>query len=714
MSGMGNWRRWVRPGLVATVVLAILAFFLHSGAVERDLKSRVEAELAAGGQGWATADVSGRNVAIRGRAPAPESQRIAVQSATQVLGVRVVTDASDLLPIASPYVWTARKAGRSVTLLGSVPSEAFRNSVLAAARRALPAAEIHDETKLARGAPNGFNVDTAFALSRLAGLAEGTAMLTDATLSVTGVAADAAAYQAARKAFSAERPGTVTLGPVDLLPPRADPFVWSANFDGESVSLAGYVPNEVVHETLVATTKATLSGVPILDRMEIASGEPDGFAEAASFAITTLDRFSKGGVTLDGLSLDVAGVAKSVDDYEAVLAGLTGELPPGLKVVSNTVTPATVSPYGWQGEKTGASVVLTGYLPTAEGRAAIAALAEQLFAGATVTNRIRVAAGEPKIDWLGAIKFAMTELAELGHGHVALGDGSFAIDGEAATSEAFVDIVATTAQKLPASLTLATADVAPPRMSPYRFVAEWGAGDLTLAGYVASDDDRRAILAAAARKFGTAPIVDKLVFASGAPAGFVPAVGVALQAVSRLAGGRAEIVDTAMKIGGGVFYPVAEEEITDTATSALPAGFTADISLTTRQDDQPASPERCRDLLQGVLQTGRIAFDGNKAEIAPDGFGLLDRVAATLARCPDAKIQIGAHSDSEGSSSRNRDRTQARAEAIVDYLVTAGVQRERLTPVGFGESKPVGDNATPEGKAANQRIEFTVELSDGG
>ena len=56
---------------------------------------------------------------------------------------------------------------------------------------------------------------------------------------------------------------------------------------------------------------------------------------------------------------------------------------------------------------------------------------------------------------------------------------------------------------------------------------------------------------------------------------------------------------------------------------------------------------------------------------------------------------------------KNRDLTQTRAETIVEYLVAAGVKRERLTAVGYGETKPVADNATAAGKAANRRIEFT-------
>jgi OOP family OmpA-OmpF porin len=315
---------------------------------------------------------------------------------------------------------------------------------------------------------------------------------------------------------------------------------------------------------------------------------------------------------------------------------------------------------------------------------------------------------------MGAIKFAIGQLAKLGNGKVVLGENTYSIEGEAASPEAFADILATNSHTLPASLTVEKADVAPPNASPYRFVVESGPAQVTLVGYAPSDKDKQMILDAAHRKFGSVEIVDKLGFASGAPASFVAAATGAFGAVARLAGGRAEIVDNSLSIEGGAYYPAAADEIASTAADGLPEGFAATTSITLLQTGQPLPPQRCRDLLQNELQKGRIEFSGNKADIAADSLGLLDRVAAVFARCPAVKVEVGAHSDSDGSTSKNRDLTQARAEAIVDYLVDAGVERERLNAVGYGEDKPVADNSTKSGKAANRRIDFTVKLPGDG
>jgi len=711
---MSNWRRWVWPGLATTIVLTILAVGIKSGDIERDIGARVAEQLVGAGQDWAVVEVSGRGIAIAGTAPTEEAQRLAVETASAVAGAGAVSDRSELLGVASPYDWSARRSGRKLSLQGYVPSEGARNSVLAGARRSLPDAEILDEMKLARGASPAFNAATAFAFDRLADLSEGIATITDSTLSVKGTALTPEAYGRARRAFREDLPSAVMLGPVDITSARADPFVWSASYDGEAVTLAGYVPNDVVQETLVATARAALPSATVNDETTIASGEPEGFAEAATFAINALGRLREGGVMLDGLTLDMAGEARSVEDYQAVVDGVGGALPKGLVLVANGITPASVESYGWSGRKDGNTVVLTGYVPSLAGRDEVAEAAAATFAGLSVTSDVKVAAGEPKMDWIGAIKFAMTQLTELETGTVELGDRTYAIEGEARDSDAFSALLAANAKTLPASLELSQADVSPPRVSPYTFAAVRGDDSVVLTGFAPSESDKADMVETARDLFGGLSIKDKIAFGSGAPPDFVAAAEAAMDAAARLAGGQAEIVNTRVSVSGEAFFQRAMEEVERAASESMPEGYTLDLAVMTRQIGQPLDPTQCRDRLQADLRTGRIEFDGAKATITETSLGLLDRVAGTLLRCGDVGIEVGAHADADGSSSKNRDLTQARAEAVVEYLVDAGVRREQLTAAGYGEDNPIADNDTEEGKRANRRIEFLVQLPNDG
>jgi len=711
---MSNWRRWVLPGLATTTLLAVVATSMRAGDVERELTARVTKELAGAGQAWAVVTVSGRSVVLGGLAPSEEAQRLALATATTVRGASSVSDRSDLLPIATPYEWSASRQGSRVAISGNVPSDGTRNAILAAARRSFPDAEISDEMQPARGAASGFSAATAFALDRLAELSDGLAALTDATLSVKGTALSAEAYAAARRAFQAGPPSSVTLGPVDITPALADPFVWSASYDGSAVTLAGYVPNDVVKEALAAAARETIPSAAVVDEMAIASGEPEGFEDAATFAIAALGRMQEGGVMLDGLTLDMAGAARSVEDYQAIVDGVGGSLPTGLVLVANEITPASVETYGWSGRKEGSTVVLTGYVPTLAGRQEVVEAAASTFAGLSVTNDIKVAAGEPKMDWIGAIKFAMTQLAALETGTVELGDRTYGVAGEARDSDSFAALQDVNGRTLPASLMLDHAEVLPPRASPYTLSIAPANGAVMLAGFAPDAAGKAELLDAAVAAFAGVEVVDRIGFGSGAPQGYIGAATAAMDAMARLIGGRAEMIDTRIKVRGETYFTRAMKEIETAVKEDVPDGYSLDLTIMTRQIGQPLDPVQCRDRLQADLKTGRIEFDGAKADLTAPSLPLLDRVAATILRCGEIGIEVAAHADSDGSASKNLELTQARAEIVVDYLVDAGVKRERLTAVGYGEENPIAENDTEEGKRANRRIEFQVRVPDDG
>ncbi len=80
---------------------------------------------------------------------------------------------------------------------------------------------------------------------------------------------------------------------------------------------------------------------------------------------------------------------------------------------------------------------------------------------------------------------------------------------------------------------------------------------------------------------------------------------------------------------------------------------------------------------------------------------------ALIAR-PGIKVEVDGHTDSKGSDAYNQKLSDARAASVMQYLVSRGVEAGRLTSKGFGESKPIADNATDEGREINRRVELTI------
>jgi outer membrane protein OmpA-like peptidoglycan-associated protein len=108
-----------------------------------------------------------------------------------------------------------------------------------------------------------------------------------------------------------------------------------------------------------------------------------------------------------------------------------------------------------------------------------------------------------------------------------------------------------------------------------------------------------------------------------------------------------------------------------------------------------------------------VYFKTDRAVIEKRSFALLDNVAAVLTAHDTLKIQIEGHTDSQGNSAYNKKLSQQRAEAVVAYLVKKGVDRARLTAMGFGQEQPIADNKTKAGRAQNRRVVFTVIGDDG-
>ncbi len=103
-----------------------------------------------------------------------------------------------------------------------------------------------------------------------------------------------------------------------------------------------------------------------------------------------------------------------------------------------------------------------------------------------------------------------------------------------------------------------------------------------------------------------------------------------------------------------------------------------------------------------------VNFDFNKSDIRPDSRPVLDEAAEILRANPNVRISIEGHTDAIGSDAYNEKLSVRRAEAVFRYLVNLGVAPERMEVVGYGETRPLADNETEEGRAQNRRVELHI------
>ena len=113
-----------------------------------------------------------------------------------------------------------------------------------------------------------------------------------------------------------------------------------------------------------------------------------------------------------------------------------------------------------------------------------------------------------------------------------------------------------------------------------------------------------------------------------------------------------------------------------------------------------------RVLSEGKIIVNGIKFDVNKATLRPESMGPINGIYELMQKNPELNFSVEGHTDSDGEDNLNQTLSEARAKTVMEKLKSMGIAANRLKSTGFGESKPIGENGTAEGKANNRRVEF--------
>jgi outer membrane protein OmpA-like peptidoglycan-associated protein len=109
-----------------------------------------------------------------------------------------------------------------------------------------------------------------------------------------------------------------------------------------------------------------------------------------------------------------------------------------------------------------------------------------------------------------------------------------------------------------------------------------------------------------------------------------------------------------------------------------------------------------------TIRLNNVFFDVDKHDLKDESFAELNRVVKLLKDNPDMNIEVSGNTDATGNEAKNLTLSQNRADAVKSYLVSQGIESKRIKSVGNGQSKPVADNATEDGRKLNRRVEFTI------
>lgn len=698
---MCKWRAWLLPGLLTLVLLTAVAVLVRGGPIEADLTARSIDMLETDGTPWASATLDGRNVMLSGTAPTLAARDAAISAAQRVAGVyRIDTDSLAVLPLADPYTLSLAIDPQGVTVTGSFPDGVTRASLLDDVRAMIGTKTLVDETMLARGAPIGFSDLASFATAGLPALESGTISLDGSTLSITGDAATLDGYTAELSRL-AEPPSSLTIVDIALNPPTVSPYTWSADATETGVMLSGFAPNDAAR-SMILDAAASLGAVT--DSMELGFGAPDGFADAAAALLAQMQGLDNASASITDRDLTLEGDAADSVAYDAANAFLGG-LPTGFDSISGRIAPPIADPFVTTLTKTGEGFALSGALPDETARAVIL----DALGGAPVTDTSTVARGAPETIALGDLFTSIAgSLGDLSNATATLTGTELMVTGTASSFSSASAAEAALTALATGGLSVA-ADITPGPASPFTFGVSVDDSAIALEGFVPSEEARDTILTDLAALYPGRNVTDGLTIADGAPEGFLEMVQASLRGLGRLAGGSLQISDADATLTGDAFHQSSVDRIAQTISGTAPQSFNLTADIGTLDPPNIIFPQACQIQLRRLLSGNSIRFETGSAAINALSNGLLDRMVRILQSCPNATVEIGGHTDAQGSDEANLTLSQARAEAVSAYIVDAGIPNNRLLAVGYGETDPVADNETEDGRAQNRRIEFTVQ-----
>lgn len=240
----------------------------------------------------------------------------------------VVETADIAPPKVAPFVWSAVKGRETVSLFGYAPSPEVRETLVREA--AALAKTVSDQSRVAGGAPADFAGAATAALGALAGLEQGKAALTDASLSIEGAGKANVASASVEASLRAALPKGFRLGEVKIAAGVVSPYVLTARKEESALALSGHAPDPATHQRLVALVGKAFGG-KIEDGLATGAGAPAGFERAAAAALRALTRLNNGAAAISDRRVAIEGEAFVPSAADDIPARLAKEIPEGFE-----------------------------------------------------------------------------------------------------------------------------------------------------------------------------------------------------------------------------------------------------------------------------------------------------------------------------------------------------------------------------------------------
>ncbi|WP_114285600.1 OmpA family protein [Candidatus Halocynthiibacter alkanivorans] len=515
---------------------------------------------------------------------------------------------------------------------------------------------------------------------------------------------------------------------IDLIKVREAAIIAAPAFSIEllrndaGVSLIGLIPAAADREATLENIRAAVEGAAVTDLLETADYPlPDGWRSAVSFGIKALGALPRSKISITPLLVSVTAVADSATQKRALEEMLNRARPRGLNIkVSISAPRPVITPFTLRFLiDEGDARFDACSADTEAARDTILSAARD--AGVSRPVICTIGLGVPTPRWSEAVSAGIKALQTLGGGSITYSDADVTLIATETTAQADFDrVTGELAAALPEVFSLHSVLPEPPALEgPREAIPEFVAlaspeGQIQLRGRVADQRARNATQSYARALFGSEAVYGAMRLDDALPAGWAIRVLSALEALSYLDSGSAIVQPDLVTLRGRTGDPEARAEISRLLSQKLgeSENFVIEVSYEARLDPVLAevgpTPQECVTGINAILEGSKITFAPGSSDIEGAAAETLTAIAEIVKSCEGVQMEIAGHTDSQGREEMNQQLSQGRAEAVLNALLARRVLTSGLSARGYGETNPVADNDTPEGREANRRIEFTL------
>lgn len=500
----------------------------------------------------------------------------------------------------------------------------------------------------------------------------------------------------------------------DIAPPR---FSLEILRNDSGISVIGLIPATMDRAALIADIQKAASGATVTDLLETADYPyPDSWDDALKFGIASLRKLPRSKISIDAERVVIKAITESPEEKRQTEIDLARAVPEGVHIALEISAPRPViTPFtlrymieGGIGRFDACSA------DTEEARSRILSAAGD--AGLSGKADCVIGLGVPSPQWGHAAELAIAALYELGGGSVTFSDADISIVVTPGTAQRDFDlIVGRLDTALPEVFSLSA--VLPPSEDAARDVPEFVAtlspeGLIHLRGRIGSELMRDTADSFAKARFTSDAVRTTVRVAEGLPEDWPVRVLAGLEALAYLSNGAVTVTPDVIRVSGNTGRADASQIISGFLSEKLGQGKQFEIDVTYKKALDPVlglpTPDECESLLAEVQVGRKITFEPGSSTIDVNGAAIMDDIAEIFRKCEDIRFEIGGHTDSQGRETMNEQLSLERARAVLNELRARRVLTASLSAKGYGESVPIADNGTEEGREANRRIEFRL------